>query len=164
MVKRGIILATMKSLIYILSLVIFFGCGCGEKTNVNHIDTLVIKKDSVDARVHHTILKGDSSKANSTKASDFKRNWAGRLIENYIANTDNELVKLTRKEKTPEEWLFDQTINTDTTKYFVFEIGHDVFDESHTNMRFAPDAWIYIDSLTKKIYEYKNESLTEWKK
>jgi hypothetical protein len=44
-------------------------------------------------------------------------------------------------------------------------IRHDITDERNTNKRFVADGWVYIDSLTRKIYEYDltNDSLIEWK-
>jgi len=55
---------------------------------------------------------------------------------------------------------------TDTAKYFIFHLGHDVADKGGKNKRFVTDAWIYIDSLKRKIYEYDlpNDTLIEWKK
>ena len=71
------------------------------------------------------------------------------------------MIKLSLKSKVSEEWLFDQTINTDSAKFLVFQIGHDESDKGEKNKRFVTDQWIYIDSVTKRLYEYDaaNDSL-----
>lgn len=112
--------------------------------------------------------KEKSSEPEISKESDSAKttNFYDTLVLNYIQNTNNELIKLAVKDKLKEEWLLDRIENTDTAKYFIFQIGHDVVDEGNTNPRFVTDGWIYIDSLTRKIYEYDlpNDSLIEWKK
>jgi outer membrane murein-binding lipoprotein Lpp len=143
--------ATMKVILYILTLMITtFGCEHTNKdnsANTNH-DTLLSKKDSLAEKV-------DTAKINLTNNhSDTSKNWADSLIKNYIIHSDNKLIRLALKDKISEEWLFDQIIKTDTAKYFVFQIGHDVMDSGETNKRFITDVWVYIDSLTKTIYEY----------
>jgi hypothetical protein len=92
--------------------------------------------------------------------------WTDSLLNNYILRTKNELIRLAIKSKLSEEWLFDQMVETDTAKYYSFRIGHDEADKGETNPRFVTDQWIYIDSLTKKVYEYgiANDSLVLWTK
>ncbi len=93
-------------------------------------------------------------------------NFYDTLILKYIQNTNNELIKLAVKDKLKEEWLLDRIENTDTANYYIFQIGHDVSDSGNTNPRFVTDGWIYIDSITRKLYEYDlpNDSLIEWRK
>lgn len=57
----------------------------------------------------------------------------------------------------------DEIKNTDTEKYYVFNIGHNVEDSGGYNKRFVTDGWVYIDSLTKK-YELnvQSDSLMHW--
>ena len=40
---------------------------------------------------------------------------------------------------TPEEWIFDQTLHTDTETWYVCQIGHDIAHEDSTNLRFITD-------------------------
>ncbi len=93
--------------------------------------------------------------------------WVDTLMIEYIRNTKNELVRNAfDKQKVYEEWLFDDTRKTDTATYWIFNVGHDVTDAGNTNLRFTADSWVYVDSLTKRIFEYDagNETLTKWKK
>jgi hypothetical protein len=92
--------------------------------------------------------------------------WYDSLVLNYITKTDDELIKMARKDTIPEEWLLDDIKDTDTAKYYVFHIGHDVEDSGGLNKRFVTDGWVYIDSLTRKIYglNVQSDSLVEWKR
>ena len=88
------------------------------------------------------------------------------LILKYIRHTNNPLIRLALKHTISEEWLLDKIENTDSAKFFIYHIGHDIEDSQGTNRRFVTDAWLYIDSLKRKIYEYDlpNDRLIEWKK
>jgi hypothetical protein len=138
----------MQKIILILTLVIVtFGCGRTDKKISNSQDTF-------------STNSGDNH-------SDKKLNWYDALIINYIKKSDNPLIKYSRQDTAIKiEWLLDRVENADTAKYLIFHIGHDVVDEGDINMRFVTDGWVYIDSLTKKFYEYDlpNDSLIEWKK
>lgn len=135
----------MKKLNLILCLTfILFSCG---QTNSRKTE---IKIDSAISK----IIQTNSAKKNKTFET---------LIVNYIRNSKNELVTLSRDH---EEWIFDRTEKIDTANYLIYQIGHDVSDEGNTNFRFITDQWIYIDSLNSKLYEYDlpNDSLVEWVK
>jgi len=84
--------------------------------------------------------------------------WIDTLIVKYVNETNNELVKIIRKDGIPFKWMFDRTENTDSAKFLVFQIGH-----SFEN-KFITDSWLYIDSLTRILYEYDvvNDSLIKW--
>jgi hypothetical protein len=116
--------------IVLISLLLF--CGCKEKP--------AQKKES------------SSSNANLT--------WADSLIIGYINQTDNEVIKAARKDSIPVEWMFDRAENTDSAKYFVFQLGH-----SFEN-KYITDSWLYIDSMTKSVNEYDiaRDSLIKWRK
>ena len=104
--------------------------------------------------VHDTLIQQQNTNRTSKNNSNSKaaQAWTDSLIENYINNSSETLNKLLLENKISEQWLFDQVINTDTAKYFVFQVGHDELDERETNKRFVTDQWIYIDSTTKRLY------------
>jgi hypothetical protein len=151
----------MNDTLYILTLTIFaFGCVQANKDNSTNVDTFFSKKDSL-------VYDVDVVKINlANNHSDTSINWTALLLKNYINHSNNKLIRLALKDKISEEWLFDQIIKTDTAKYFVFQIGHDVLDSGETNKRFITDGWVYIDSLTKNLYEYDltNDRLIKWNK
>ena len=112
---------------------------------------------------------GQTQKQEPNKTSENnpnKINWYDELVLKYINQTDNQLVRLAIKDKYSEDWVLDRRENTGGAYYLIFHIGHDLTDEGNTDQRFTTDCWLYIDSLTRKIYEYDlpNDSLIEWKK
>ena len=92
--------------------------------------------------------------------------WTDSLLTKYIEQTNNELVKTARQQRITEEWLFDQSLTKDSSKYLVFQVGHTLFDKGNKNKRFITDTWLYVDSSKRELYEYDvaTDSLTQWKK
>jgi len=92
--------------------------------------------------------------------SNEKITWFDSLVLKYINQTDDTLLKLARNDTIPVDWMLDGIENTDTAKYFVFQIGH------YFEHNFIADKWIYIDSITRYIYEYDlpKDSLIRWSK
>jgi hypothetical protein len=151
----------MKMTVYILILMtLAFSCRQTTKDNSIDQDTSFSKSDGSNTKV-------DTGKINfANNHLDTSKNWSDSLIKDYIHRANNKLIRLALKDQISEDWLFDQIIKTDTANYFVFQIGHDVADAGDTNKRFITDDWVYIDSLTKIIYEYdlQNDRLTKWNK
>ncbi len=143
----------MKNKIYlVLVLISIISCTKTKKDIRNNADTtteaIAINNESVKSETQPDI-----------------KNWYDAIIADYIKKSDNQLIKLALKNKEQVEWLLDRTEKTDSTNYYIFNIGQNVMDENNTNPRFTSDGWIYIDSLSKKVYEYDlpNDSLIVWK-
>ena len=88
------------------------------------------------------------------------QDWKDSLIIKYLNNTNNEFIFSAKKSKTPAEWFFDRIERKDSVNYYVYQVGH-TFE-----YKFVNDVWLYIDSISKSIYEYDlpNDSLILWKK
>jgi len=146
-VSRNILKTIMQKSILILTLgLLTLSCGQTAQKPTNNVDPIA------------------TNSSNNLPGKNI--NWYDELMVNYINKSDNELIKLSRKDTEIRiEWLLDRVENTDTAKYLIFHIGHAVADEGNTNMRFVTDGWVYIDSLTRRFYEYDlpNDSLIEWK-
>jgi hypothetical protein len=99
-----------------------------------------------------------------SKSNSKQLHWYDSLVMTYVHQTDNLLVKSTREANFTIDWELDRTENTDSAKYLVFHIGHDMVDEGNTNPRFATDAWVYIDSIKRTLFEYDlaSEQLIKW--
>jgi hypothetical protein len=143
----------MKNIFLIFTLVAFIvGCQSKKekKASLKNVDSFqtVTNVDTLDDNVTRTYIT-------------YSIPWSDSLLKMYIAFSENQLIKLSRKE---EEWIFDQTIKTDTAVYNVYQIGHDVSDENGKNLRFITDQWIYLDTTKKLLYEYDvaKEKLNEW--
>jgi hypothetical protein len=142
---------------------LIFSCKQTDKsTSKTHL-TSFIDNETLEGKV-------DTDTSKISNASDIKtdsfQNLMDSLVKNYIAFSNTDLIKLSRKEKIPEDWILDQTLKTDTATYYIFHIGHETSDSDGKEVRFVTDAWIYIDSLTNNIYEYNlsRDSLTKWEK
>ena len=115
-----------------------------------------------------TFKKSSDNKAETNSVDNHSNqmiNWYDALVMNHIKKSDNALIKSSRQDTTIRiEWLLDRIENCDTAKYLVFHVGHDLVDEGNSDPRFVTDGWVYIDSLTRKIYEYDllNDSLIKW--
>lgn len=112
--------------------------------------------DTVNISLH----TGESG--NDTFPAPAESDWIDNLIKKYIKDSENALIRATVKDTVRIEWLQDRVEDTDTAYYWVYQIGHDVTDED--GKRFVTDAWVYIDSLTRQLYEYDvpGERLVKW--
>jgi hypothetical protein len=137
-------------------------CSCGNTApdarsggNLSGVsqDTVVNKYDSMTHAVGNTKSNNVQSPTDS-------------LLQYYINHADNALIKSALRSRVSETWLFDQLVSTDSAKYLVYQVGHDVSDGGGRNKRFVTDQWVYIDSLTKRLYEYDlaKDSLSRWVK
>ena len=90
--------------------------------------------------------------------------WADSLMQIYINTTHLETVARNRANKINEDWLWDGLVERSGAVYLVLHLGHDV-KEGGGN-RFATDGWVYIDTASRKMFEYNTvtQKLTEWNK
>ena len=143
-----------KKTLLIIILFAFLSCNNTSKveTQKNHskIDSLFGNKEILNSEIQ-----------TKSKTQD----WYDVLIVDYIKKSDNKLIKMSLNKNERIEWLLDRTEKTDSTNYYIFNIGQDVSQEDGTELRFVSQGWIYIDSISKRIYEYDlpNDSLIVWK-
>ncbi|EAZ94625.1 hypothetical protein FBBAL38_12605 [Flavobacteria bacterium BAL38] len=129
----------------ILVSVLFIFLSCNNKTK--------LEDKSVDKKIDSSLVLNS-------------QNWYDSLVYDYINNSENELIKLALKDNVKVEWILDQIEKTDSKNYYIFNIGQSVSDIDGTNTRFSSNGWIYIDSISKIVYEYDlpNDSLIVWNK
>jgi len=142
----------------LLLLISFAFLSCNKTIKVEFQNT---EKQTDFLSVNKETLKSETE----TKTESKTQNWYDDLIADYIKKSDNKLIKTSLNNKERIEWLLDRTEKTDSTNYYIFNIGQDVSEEDGTEPRFVSVGWIYIDSISKKIYEYDlpNDSLIVWK-
>jgi hypothetical protein len=75
-------------------------------------------------------------------------NWRDSLIVEYVNTTKSPLVKVSREGGEKFEWMFDSVEEKDGVPYYRYQLGHS-FEH-----KFVTDAWIYIDTVKRKLYEY----------
>lgn len=76
-----------------------------------------------------------------------KANWRDSLILQFINQEGNEMVRAARKENRKIEWMNNGLQQTDSAIYYTYQLGHSF------EGRFVTDAWLYIDSTRRKLYE-----------
>lgn len=114
--------------------------------------------------------KGDSLVAHSASDSEFvlpakdtshvtDMNWRDSMLVDFISGTKNTAIAQTRKDKVGTQWIMDNLTKTDTADYYIYHLGHSF------EGRFVTDAWVYIDSARRKLYEYDvaEDRLIKWK-
>ena len=92
--------------------------------------------------------------------------WCDDLISDYVARSNDELLVVERKDTSVHfGWYLDRTEIEFGKKYMVFHLGHEVSDEGNTNVRFVTNGWLYIDSLSRKlyIYDFAQDTIILWK-
>ena len=144
-----------KALLLLISFA-FLSCN-----KTSEAEKQIADKQIDSSSVNKKVLKLETEAKTESKT----QNWYDGLMADYIKKSDNELIKLSLKNNERIEWLLDRTEKTDSTNYYIFNIGQDVSEEDGTNLRFSSAGWIYVDSISKKIYEYDlpNDSLIVWK-
>jgi hypothetical protein len=62
--------------------------------------------------------------------------------------------------------LFNGTDKREGRTYWMYKVGHTVKDSGGVNPRFVADAWVYIDTISGKLYEFDiaEEKLKTWEK
>lgn len=142
------------TIISFLLLVVAIAC---KESNQPVIEEVLLQQDSSQ---QVTLKLPEENKPKEKELKAYKMAWADSLIVQYIRNTKNEFVVMARNDKVPIDWMLDRRERTDTADYLIYEISHSF--EGRT----IADAWLYIDSLTKTIYEYDvaADSLIRWSK
>lgn len=105
--------------------------------------------------------QSDTSKSNKAVIPIKENmNWSDSLIVQYINQSQDETMVAARKDTIPLTWMLDSRKHTDTAEFLIYQLGHSYED------RFMTDTWLYIDSLTKAVYEYDlpADSLIRWVK
>lgn len=139
----------MKQLVFVIFL--FFVTACGERNPENKIYEAISTEDSIAEAAQYTPVDVDSATIASMP-------WLDSLVNEYCTKSKNEVICATKKSY-PISWLYDRMYQTDSTYYLVLHLGHDMEDH------FATDGWIYIDTLTRSIYNYDvaADSIYKWK-
>ena len=100
--------------------------------------------------VPDTMARKPASAAQQSK-TDTANNWLDKAIERYIDTTHNEMISYQRRKVS---WILDDVQKTDTAVYYIVRIGHDMAEPDGSEPRYIIDQWLYLDSVSQKLYEY----------
>lgn len=137
------------SVIACLFCLICFGCNQPEKK----AELPVVKlPDTFKLTAHDTLAMPVDS------AQELDLPWADSLVWKYIEATKDPYIQAAKKSKSGIAFIYDGPETRDATTYLVYKLGDNF--EYH----FATNQWLYIDSITRIIYNYNlaNDSLIEW--
>jgi hypothetical protein len=140
----------MKDAFVVSVLLLFTACHSNSVSN-NQSDT------SVTQVVQDTLENSNATQEpiNITDSSFFKINdqfpWMGDTIRSYIQLSTNEMVKSYLKDSSIV-FIYDGFENTDIGSYVRVQLGADV--NNGEGMIFSTAQWIYVDTLSREIYEY----------
>jgi hypothetical protein len=151
----------MKNIFLILALIALI-VGC-QPTNKNKTHLEKGEKQSGESSNPVTI-ENVTEKGSTNDLSPITLSWSDSLLKMYMAFADNELIKQARKGNYYEEWIYDNTLKTDSAIYDVYRIGHDVPKADYSDTLFVVDQWVYVNTMTKQLFEYNihDKKLTRW--
>ncbi|HNP69197.1 MAG TPA: hypothetical protein PKH16_14915 [Aequorivita sp.] len=131
---------------FTIILTIFFLSSC----STNNTD----KKDTTETELSLSNKQSKTDQVNDTLPE--MAIWADDYIIDYLENNSE---RLTEVDGYPISYI-KETTTRQGRKYAMVKIGHS-FEH-----RYVTDQWIFIDSLSKDIYEYDlpNDSLIPWSK
>ena len=152
----------MKNLVKIFTLItLIYSCQgpIGNNASLTGAQTM-----SIDTMQPEALVEANITEPPQIEYPDFSIPATDFMLMSYIAFSENELIKADRKTNIQEEWVFDQTLKTDTAEYQVYQIGHDATEASGENQHFVTTQWVYVDTAKDILYEYDvaNECLNKW--
>ncbi|HTB52282.1 MAG TPA: hypothetical protein VK718_05855 [Ferruginibacter sp.] len=133
---------------FIFSVLILSIIGCGNNNKTASATTAILKTDTTKtATVSDTMPDMPA--------------WCDTLVLQYIdylkRTHDPMILDESSDSLLPIKWIFEGSNKTDTANYLMIHLGYDVTDsaaDGTSDDRFSTAGWLYIDSLTKKMYAY----------
>jgi len=130
--------------------------GTGNAARTSDIDSAIMATAS--APRYMAYRENGEQAISIDSALQVRMQWANPLIHTFVQYSDNPLVQYALQDNTLE-WRWDRVQTTDTATYLVVQLTHTVDDED--GRRSVTDGWLYVDTLTRVVYEYDlpNDSL-----
>jgi hypothetical protein len=88
-------------------------------------------------------------------------NWIDSLASIALKSSANPLIRHELKDSSIT-WMWDKLIFSDTATYISLHVGHEEEDKKGFK-RFVTAGWLYVDTLSRNVYEYSvaADSLTK---
>jgi hypothetical protein len=140
----------MKQVFVVFTLFLFTSCNSNNVSS--HESGTIPGPTAPDTLADTTVAQ---KPINDTDSTFFKINnqfpWMGDTIRSYIQLSTNEMVKSFIKDSSIV-FMYDGLENTDTGGYVRVRLGADVYNGE--GVIFSTAEWIYIDTLSREIFEY----------
>jgi hypothetical protein len=130
--------------------------SCASQTDTNGTNAAGGARQQAVGSAVGALLEEESRTTEVTDALKERFSWTGTLLQQYIKSSNNDLIQAANKQQLNEIALWDRMETKERKTCIVFHIGHDVTDKDGS--RFATDGWVYVDTLTKQLYEYNAAS------
>ncbi len=142
---------------------VFFVCSCQNSADHAPIKSGVlpaVPSDSMQGKAAPVAQPNSDAETDAGKMPM----WINEMVMRYIQKSSNEMIRLAQKERAHETFLLDDIAVSDTSVYFVLRVGHDVSERDGSEARFVTDAWLKIDTMTRKLYEVdmNEDTLVLW--
>jgi hypothetical protein len=79
-------------------------------------------------------------------------NWIDSLASVALKSSANPRIRHELKDSTIT-WMWDKLVFSDTATYISLHIGHEEGDKKGFK-RFVTAGWLYVDTLSRNVYEY----------
>jgi len=80
-------------------------------------------------------------------------NWIDSLASIALKSSTNPRIRHELKDSSIT-WMWDKLIFSDTATYISLHVGHEEEDKKGFK-RFVTAGWLYVDTLSRNVYEYK---------
>ncbi len=151
----------MKQLTSILVLIILLA-GCqdmnqqespAENASISTVDSTpqMIASEAVPEKAVSDLAEGEIT-------------WSDSLLKMYMSFASTDVFKQAHANNFTLEWVYDNTVKTDSGVFDVYRIGHEISRDEGADTRFIVDQWIYLDTLKKQLYEFDPSAnkLNKW--
>jgi hypothetical protein len=133
----------MKHSAFLLSILLFVSCGHPAKNNP--ASSITTKADSASfSTINDTMPDAPE--------------WCDALTNEYLKYLEHTHNPMIRDGETDTviniKWMFDGMDKEDSANYYMMRLGYDIGDS--IDGRFLTIGWFYIDSATKKTFEYSS--------
>jgi hypothetical protein len=122
-------------------------------TQISTVDSVpqMIASEAVPEKAVSDLFEGDIT-------------WSDSLLKMYMSFATTDVFKQAHTNNFTLEWVYDNTVKTDSGVFDVYRIGHEISRDEGADTRFIVDQWIYLDTLKKQLYEFDPSAnkLSKW--
>lgn len=83
--------------------------------------------------------------------------WISDVASKALKSSANPLIRNELKDSSIT-WMWDKVVLSDTATYVTLHVGHEEDDEKGFK-RFVTSGWLYVDTLSRNVYEFSEGRL-----
>jgi len=150
----------MKPVSILVLIILIFGCQNANENKPPAENLQDVMADSIPETIAAEVVPEKPV----SELAELDVSWSDSLLKMYMAFGNNEVLKQAHKSNFSLEWMYDNTLKTDSAVYDIYRIGHEISRDEGADTRFIVDQWIYLDTTRKQLYEYDaaTNKLSKW--